>query len=160
LKTIALVAAVAAVVLSACSANENEENLKIESVNALYLRGEMNDYAVSETYRLRESADGLCTQATLRSDWSPYKFKFADASWSQGQNFGYLNPPGALRLHAAPQKLNPNSHFEDLRFYPEKDGVYRFCLLKKSDGFYATVTLEKQSAIKPLLSEITASLSK
>ncbi len=150
--------AVAAIFLSACSSSGDD--LNVDNNHALYLRGEMNDYAVSETYRLREHKDGLCTQATLRSDWAPYKFKFADASWSSGYNYGYFNPPGALRLHSAPQKLNPKSRFEELSFYPEKDGIYRFCLLKKDDGFYASVVLEKNSEIKPLLEEIKEAIAR
>lgn len=158
MKTFAIVSAVAAIFLSACSSSGDD--LNVDNNHALYLRGEMNDYAVSETYRLREHKDGLCTQATLRSDWAPYKFKFADASWSSGYNYGYFNPPGALRLHSAPQKLNPKSRFEELSFYPEKDGIYRFCLLKKDDGFYASVVLEKNSEIKPLLEEIKEAIAR
>lgn len=158
MKTVAIMTAAAAIFLGACSSSVEE--LKVDNNHALYLRGEMNDYAVSETYRLRKHEDGLCTQATLRSDWAPYKFKFADASWSSGYNYGYLNPPGVLRLHSAPQKLNPKSRFEELRFYPEKDGIYRFCLLKKSDSFYASVVLENKSEIKPLFEEIKETTAK
>lgn len=107
---------------------------------AIYLRGEMNDYGVSETYRLHRTANGLFTLALLRSDWSPYKFKFADRSWSAGANYGYAEPPGVLRDGSAPVKINPNSRFEEISFHVKQDGVYRFCIVEKADGPYATVS--------------------
>ena len=118
----------------------------VSTDRALYLRGEMNDYGVSQTYSLKNHGRALCTFAMLRADWSPYKFKFADENWSAGTNFGYAAPPGVLRLGSAPVKLNPQSRFEELVFHVKEDGVYRFCLIRKSDGFYADVqeTSEEQ----------------
>lgn len=107
---------------------------------ALYLRGDMNDYAVSETYRLKPSQNGLCTEAALHADWSPYHFKFADAKWSKGHNYGYAMPPGSLEEQSRDLKLNPNSKFEDVTLRVRQDGVYRFCLLRKDDGSYASVS--------------------
>ena len=73
--------------LSGCSSDEGNAvktllpgGLTIND-KAIYLRGEMNDYEASETYRLRKDGHGYCTLATLRSDWAPYKFKFADENW-------------------------------------------------------------------------------
>lgn len=80
----------------------------------------MNDYEASETYRLRKDGHGYCTLATLRSDWAPYKFKFADENWSKGTNFGFLTPPGVLRDGARSLELNPNSKFEEISYYPKK----------------------------------------
>ncbi len=104
----------------------------------------MNDYEVSESYRLRKQDDyGYCTLAKLRSDWAPYKFKFADEKWSAGTNFGYMTPPGAIREGSKALELNPFSKFEELVFYPKEDGIYRFCLIE-NDGKYL-VTVEKSS---------------
>ena len=70
--------------LSGCSSDEGNAVKTLSpgglTINdkAIYLRGEMNDYEASETYRLRKDGHGYCTLATLRSDWAPYKFKFAD----------------------------------------------------------------------------------
>ena len=61
LKKIGLYAVVACIVMAGCSSSIDE--LKEDGNNALYLRGEMNDYAVSETYRLREHNGALCTFA-------------------------------------------------------------------------------------------------
>lgn len=108
--------------------------------NALYLRGDMNDYAVSETYRLKPSQYGLCTEVALHADWSPYHFKFADAKWSQGNNYGYAMPPGSLEEQSRDLKLNANSKFEDVTLRVRHDGVYRLCLIKKDDGAYASVS--------------------
>ena len=122
------------------------------SDGSLYLRGEMNDYGVSETYRLRPGKEGLCTQAVLRADWSPYKFKFADSAWTPGHTYGYAEPPGTLREAGAPVKLNPNSRFEELRVHVQHDGIYNFCLLERSGVAYAQIS-EIKDAKLPGLSE-------
>lgn len=109
---------------------------------AIYLRGEMNDYGVQSAYRLRKFAqDTYCTVAPLRSDWAPYRFKFADAEWTNGTNFGYAEPPAVLREGSAPARLNPTSRFEELRYVPQEDGIYRFCVIYEGSVPYASVTL-------------------
>ncbi|MBQ4246434.1 MAG: pullulanase [Succinivibrio sp.] len=144
----------AAALLSGCSSSSTVDRSSAHSgfsINdkAIYLRGEMNDYAVSDAYRLRASKHGFCTVALLRSDWAPYKFKFADADWSDGTNFGFMNPPGVLRNGKKSLELNQNSKFEEVSFYPKDDGVYRFCLLPKNNRYF--VVVEKTSK-KELLS--------
>lgn len=107
----------------------------------IYLRGEMNDYGVQRPYRLRKfDDDTYCTIAPLRADWAPYRFKFADANWTDGTNFGYATPPAVIREGAAPTRLNPQSRFEELRYEPKIDGIYRFCMVYKSGIPYATVS--------------------
>ncbi|MDY2798385.1 MAG: hypothetical protein SOV16_04315 [Anaerobiospirillum succiniciproducens] len=109
---------------------------------AIYLRGEMNDYGVQSAYRLRKfEEDTYCTVAPLRSDWAPYRFKFADAEWSNGTNFGYAEPPAVLRQGSGRARLNPTSRFEELRYVPQEDGIYRFCVIYDGSVPYATVTL-------------------
>lgn len=151
--------AVMAVGLAACSSSEDlskEEQLAQVKAEAgqdgvvvnphfmgreIYLRGEMNDYGVQAPYRLRAFAENTyCTLAPLRSDWSPYRFKFADAQWSQGTNFGYAVPPAVMREGSGKVQLNPNSHFEEVRFEPLQDGIYRFCIVYEDDVPYVTVT--------------------
>lgn len=136
---------VCATILSGCSSGGDSAVKSIMpggysiNGNAIYLRGEMNDYEVSETYRLRQNGEGYCALATLRADWAPYKFKFADKDWSEGTNFGFLNPPGVLREGARAIELTPNSNFEEISYYPKADGVYRFCLIPRGDRYYVTV---------------------
>lgn len=127
-----------AMLLCGCSSDTPAEANTQSGEQALYLRGDMNDYSVSETYRLRASDKGLCTEAALHADWSPYHFKFADAKWSSGSNFGYAMPPGSLEEGSRAVKLNANSKFEDVTFRVRRDGIYRFCLVKQNDGYYAT----------------------
>ncbi|MCR5084560.1 MAG: hypothetical protein K6A65_03550 [Succinivibrionaceae bacterium] len=112
------------------------------SSGALYLRGEMNDYAVSSQYLLRhiDGAEGLCADSPLRADWTPYRFKFADAAWSRGSNYGYADPPGVIRQGSADVRLNGNSRFEELTLHVDKDGIYRFCLIERGGSSYARVT--------------------
>ncbi|WP_143075417.1 pullulanase [Succinivibrio dextrinosolvens] len=144
-KKIMITSVAAAFLLTSCSSNNAPVASLVPggfSVNskAVYLRGEMNDYEVSESYRLRkDDEDTYCTVATLRADWAPYKFKFADADWTDGSNFGYRNPPGVLHEGSAPIELSSNSKFEEVSFYPKSDGVYRFCLIKNGSSFYASV---------------------
>ena len=109
---------------------------------AIYLRGEMNDYGVQRPYRLRQFAEKVyCTLAPLRSDWSPYRFKFADANWTAGTNFGYALPPAIMREGSSKSQLNPNSRFEELRYEPAVDGIYRFCIEYDEQNVpYASVT--------------------
>ncbi len=153
-KTILLsVAAAAGLILTACSAAPVavlENGMQVDGRD-IYLRGEMNDYAVMSAYRLVETGDDqFCADAPLRSDWSPYRFKFADAAWSRGSNFGYAQPPGVLREGDNELKLNPDSRFEEVRYYPTRDGVYRFCLLKKSSGYFVQVTRRENGSLNLL----------
>lgn len=107
---------------------------------AIYLRGEMNDYGVQRAYRLRKISDNeYCALAPLRSDWSPYKFKFADANWTSGTNFGFAVPPGVLRAGSAKLLLNPKSRFEEIRYEADSDGIYRFCIMLDHDVPYVSV---------------------
>lgn len=153
----AAAAAVLAFLAAGCSSDSSPDDNSslipaLASVNvfapqgkAVYLRGEMNDYAVLSSYQLIQRGDGAyCTVAPLRADWSPYRFKFADADWSAGSNFGYAAPPGILREGSAPQELNPNSRFEELRFYPREDGIYSFCILSQNGRYLVTVTRAQQ----------------
>lgn len=126
---------------SAEASTEVTEHNAIFNGRNVYLRGEMNDYGVQSPYQLRKFEDNkYCTLAPLRSDWSPYRFKFADAKWSKGTNFGYALPPAVIREGSAKAQLNPNSRFEELRYEPEHDGIYRFCIEFEDDVPYATVT--------------------
>lgn len=114
----------------------------------VYLRGEMNDYGVQPAYQLRKVEEGkYCTLAPLRSDWSPYRFKFADAKWTKGTNFGYAIPPAILREGSALAQLNPNSRFEELRYEPEHDGIYRFCIEFQNDVPYGSVTFIEEGRL-------------
>ena len=151
--------------LSGCSSDEGNAVKTLSpgglTINdkAIYLGGEMNDYEASETYRLRKDGHGYCTLATLRSDWAPYKFKFADENWSKGTNFGFLTPPGVLRDGARSLELNPNSKFEEISYYPKKDGVYRFCLIPKNDRYYVTVTKSSKKELPSMAQLIDMSRS-
>ena len=131
----------------------NSGALKIND-REIYLRGDMNDFGVNETHRLRrfgeEDEFRWCTEAVLRADWPPYKFKFADKDWTSGSSFGYAEQPGILRYPGDRVLLNPSSNFEELRFEATEDGIYRFCLLKEGDNFYAEVEMVPEKEQKTL----------
>ncbi len=135
----------AAALLAGCENRADIISLTDEGLNIdgrrIFLRGEMNDYAVMTAYELNEHEKGTyCTLAPLRADWAPYRFKFADANWSAGSNFGYANPPGILREGSSAIELNPNSRFEELQYYPSGDGVFRFCITEDGGRYYASVS--------------------
>lgn len=141
---LASIFAMTAVMLSACSSVSGPDLISVNAMKIngkdIYLRGEMNDYAAISSNRLIKRDEGMyCTLAALRSDWTPYRFKFADDNWSQGSNFGYAYPPGVMRAGSAPMKLNPNSQFEELRYFPKEDAVYQFCIIQDDDEYFATV---------------------
>lgn len=122
-------------------AQEGALNNPLFMGRVIYLRGEMNDYGVQRPYRLREFAPNTyCTLAPLRSDWSPYRFKFADDKWTAGTNFGYAVPPAIMREGSGKVLLNPSSRFEEVRYEPLQDGIYRFCIVYEDTVPYVTVT--------------------
>ena len=143
---------VPAVLLSGCNGSSQADDDAPEAVNGapIYLRGDMNDYGVSGNFRLRKNEAGLCTEAALRAEWSPYHFKFADEKWSKGTNFGYMDPPGTIHDGQGPVMLNPNSKFEDLTLDVDKDGIYRFCLLKQNDSYFVGVMFVREVDEKSL----------
>ncbi len=93
----------------------------------IYLRGEMNDWNVGSQYMVQKISDKVyMATAELKADWAPYKFKFADAGWTAGTNFGYKEQPGIFELGGEPVVLNPKSVFEEVKFSPAEDGLYDF----------------------------------
>lgn len=117
------------------------ESLTVQN-KTIYLLGEMNQFKPNSAYALVQQGENrYCTVSALRSDWSPYRFKFADAAWSSGTNFGFAKPPGTIYEGSAPVQLNANSRFEEIKFYPKEDGLYRFCLLKKGNEYFAEVDM-------------------
>ncbi len=138
--------------LAGCTGSSDADDAApdAQAGSPLYLRGDMNDYGVSGNFRLKQAQDGLCTEAALRAEWSPYHFKFADENWSKGSNYGFMEGPGAISDGSAPVKLNPQSKFEDLTLTVTKDGIYRFCLLKQDGGDFATVKFVRDGDEKAL----------
>lgn len=130
----------------AAKKTEDESKITVNADNEafggrnVYLRGEMNDYGIQKPYQLRRfEKDRYCTLAALRADWSPYRFKFADEAWTKGSNFGFAEPPAIIREGSAAVLLNPYSRFEELRYEPAEDGIYRFCIQFEKGQPYAVV---------------------
>lgn len=104
----------------------------------IYLRGEMNDWNAQPQYLVKKVSDGVyVATAELKVDWAPYKYKFADASWTPGTNFGYSSEsaPGVYEWGGNPIVLNPSSKFEEVKITPPADGVYDIYLEKQGDKF-------------------------
>ena len=93
----------------------------------IYLRGEMNDWAVGSQYMVQKVSDKVyMASAELNVDWAPYKYKFADSAWTAGTNFGYKDQPGIYEYGGEPVVLNPKSIFEEVKFTPPENGIYDF----------------------------------
>jgi len=87
----------------------------------------MNDWNAQPQYLIKKVSDGVyVATAELKVDWAPYKFKFADAGWSAGTNFGYRDQPGVYEMGGEPVALNPKSVFEEVKVTPDADGEYDF----------------------------------
>ena len=135
----------ALVALSGCEQSASITNLTAATFKVdgkeIYLRGEMNDYAILSSYKLVKEDDyKYCALAPLRADWAPYRFKFADPAWTNGANFGFAQAPGVLREGSSPVLLNRFSRFEELRYFPSEDGVYQLCISFDWDEYYAIVS--------------------
>lgn len=95
----------------------------------VYLRGEFNDWAAKDQYLLKKVSDGVyVATAELKVDWAPYKYKFGDAAWTPGTNFGYKEQPGVITVGGDPLALNPKAVFEEVKVTPPEDGLYDFYL--------------------------------
>lgn len=133
--------AVGALVLAGCASNGDSGAAAGDSAaasgnggadvfgKALYLRGEMNDWAAKPESMLVKVEDGVyMAKGELKVDYAPYKFKFADSAWTPGTNFGYVEAPGVFTIGGDPVVLTPNSKFEEIKVTPDADGMFEFYL--------------------------------
>ncbi len=101
-RTVTMMLAAGTLVLGGCASNGGTEQAGADNSDfggkSIYLRGEMNDWMATDESKVVKVADKLyMAKGTLKKEWAPYKFKFADSGWSCGTNFGYkcsgqLNP--------------------------------------------------------------------
>ncbi|WP_432455244.1 MULTISPECIES: hypothetical protein [unclassified Agarivorans] len=63
----------------------------------------------------------------LIADGQPYEWKFGDAAWQCGTNFGFLSGEAPIKVGER-RELNKCAAFDNFKFTPEEDGVYRFYL--------------------------------
>ena len=95
-RTVTMMLAAGTLVLGGCASNGGAEQAADNSDfdgKSIYLRGEMNDWMATDESKVVKVADKLyMAKGTLKKEWAPYKFKFADSSWSCGSNFGYKSP--------------------------------------------------------------------
>ncbi|MDO2948470.1 pullulanase [Aeromonas simiae] len=142
-KTVAMILAAGTLVLGGCSAGGGADASGDFDGKSVFLRGEMNDWQANDETKVTKVGDKLyMAKGTLKKEWAPYKFKFGDANWSCGTNFGYKSPSdGVASLDGEPVPVNPCSKFEDLKFSPDADGVYEFYL--DLNGEQPTVYVKK-----------------
>lgn len=114
---------------------------------AIFLRGEISDpqWAPLDEFLIQKVADNVWkAKAELKVDWAPYKYKFADSSWTPGTNFGYASEsaPGVYEYGGDPIVLNPSSKFEEVKITPPADGFYDLYIEKQGEKF---VTYAKEA---------------
>ena len=94
----------------------------------VYFHGGFDDCPLDKFYDrclIRKVGDRVyMATAYMKVDWAPYKFKFGDASWTSGTNFGYApeSKPGIYDYAGgSPVKLNPKAVFEEIKVTPLHD---------------------------------------
>ncbi|HHQ4533085.1 TPA: pullulanase [Aeromonas veronii] len=133
-RTVTMMLAAGTLVLGGCASSGGAEQAGTDNSDfggkSIYLRGEMNDWMATDESKVVKVADKLyMAKGTLKKEWAPYKFKFADSGWSCGTNFGYKSPSnGVAVLGGEAVPVNPCSKYEDMKFSPDADGVYEFYL--------------------------------
>ncbi|KUE78175.1 pullulanase [Aeromonas schubertii] len=143
-KTVTMILAAGTLVLGGCASNGDQAaDAGDFGGKAVFLRGEMNDWQALDESKIVKVSDKIyMAKGTLKKEWAPYKFKFADANWSCGTNYGYASPSdGVATLGGAPVPANPCSKYEDMKFSPDADGVYEFYL--DLNGEQPTVYVKK-----------------
>lgn len=96
---------------------------------SIYLRGDMSGWQALREYRLQRVSPHLYSVAgRLRHTYGTYKFKFADAEWTCGYNYGAADG-GHAQLQAGNKvAVTPCNTYGELAFTPSSDGVYHFYL--------------------------------
>ncbi len=107
-RTVTMMLAAGTLVLGGCASNSGAEQAGADNSDfggkSIYLRGEMNDWMATDESKVVKVADKLyMAKGTLKKEWAPYKFKFADSGWSCGTNFGYKSPSVANNIMSISQ---------------------------------------------------------
>ncbi|RKF22264.1 hypothetical protein DBZ36_01045 [Alginatibacterium sediminis] len=122
--------------LSACSTSpiisDTPSVTSTDTSKAIYLRGVFNWWEAIEENRLQElsSDPGLFRTRTVEpliADGQPYEWKFVDADWTCGSNFGHKEQSSTIEL-GQEVALDNCSPFNNLSFTPIEDGYYDFYL--------------------------------
>lgn len=123
-------------VLSACSTSPTTPDSTgakaTDTSKAIYLRGVFNWWEAIEENRLQAvpSSPGLFKTRTVEpliADGQPYEWKFVDADWTCGSNFGHKEQNSTIVLEQE-LALDNCSPFNNLSFTPLEDGYYDFYL--------------------------------
>jgi len=146
LKKIVAAALAAAVVITAGCASGGGEDSKVS--RTLYVRGVFTWWDAEPEFQAKMIEANLWTaSAELVADGNPYEWKFADGAWSAGTNFGYEKSgdfDGTIKVGVENKvAVNPNSAFENLKFTPEKDGVFNFFLDWRGEKPYTYIEIAK-----------------
>ncbi|WP_026959443.1 hypothetical protein [Aliagarivorans taiwanensis] len=100
----------------------------------VYLRGVFTWWDAEPQFKLQpvEGQENVWSATSpldepLIADGQPYEWKFGDAAWQCGTNIGFLAGEGDIALGER-REANQCSAFDNFKFTPEEDGVYRFFL--------------------------------
>ncbi|WP_270694493.1 MULTISPECIES: hypothetical protein, partial [unclassified Aeromonas] len=115
-RTVTMMLAAGTLVLGGCASNGGAEQAAVDNSDfggkSIYLRGEMNDWMATDESKVVKVADKLyMAKGTLKKEWAPYKFKFADSGWSCGTNFGYKSPSWLITSCRSANNIMPITIF-------------------------------------------------
>ena len=115
-----------------CASGGGDANGKLGK--DVYLRGVFTWWDADPQFKLQpvEGKENVWSATSavdepLIADGQPYEWKFGDAAWQCGTNFGFLSGEADIKLGERRQS-NKCSAFDNFKFTPEEDGVYRFFL--------------------------------
>lgn len=100
----------------------------VDRSKTMFLRGVFTWWEADPQYQLKRVKGQLYkSEAKLKADGQPYSFKFADASWSSGQNCGFKSKEEGTHVQLdKPIGANCNASYDNFEFTPKETGVYEF----------------------------------
>ncbi len=132
LKNIMKAGVLALVTILAAGCASGDSNSKL--TRDVYLRGVFTWWDAAPEFKLQpvEGKENVWSATSpvdepLIADGQPYEWKFGDAAWQCGTNFGFLSGEADINIGERRQS-NKCSAFDNWKFTPEEDGVYRFFL--------------------------------
>ncbi len=132
------------IILSGCATTGSEGG--IDRSQTMFLRGVFTWWEADPKFQLQRVEDQLYkSEAELKADGQPYSFKFADASWTAGNNCGFKNKAEGENVQLdTPVGANCSAAYDNFQFIPPETGIYEF-FIDFTDAAKPMVTIKKKS---------------
>lgn len=139
------VLAIVALVATGCASSDSDSKLTKD----VYLRGVFTWWDAEPEFQLQpvEGKENVWSATSpvdepLIADGQPYEWKFGDAAWQCGTNFGFKTGTADIQLGER-RETNKCAAFDNFKFTPAEDGVYRFFLDWSGDEPYVYIEKEE-----------------